>query len=64
METQLKPWDISVALLVREAGGRVTDLDQGVYDSSSGRILAANGLVHEELAEVHCKHQRLAGGVS
>ena len=51
-EMKLKPWDICAgALLVTEAGGRVTDLDGGPFDSRSGRILASNGLVHEELVE-------------
>ena len=52
-ETQLKPWDICAgALLVREAGGRVSDLDGGPFDSRSGRILASNGHIHHELGQV------------
>ena len=52
-EMKLKPWDICAgSLLVTEAGGRVTDLDGGPFDARSGRILASNGLVHEELLEL------------
>ena len=52
-EFKLKPWDVSAgALLVREAGGRVTDLDGGPFDSRSGRILATNGRFHDELARL------------
>lgn len=51
-EMKLQPWDICAgALLVTEAGGRVTDLDGGPFDARSGRILASNGLVHDELVE-------------
>ena len=52
-EMKLKPWDICAgALLVTEAGGRVTDLDGAPFDARSGRILASNGLVHDELMGV------------
>ena len=51
-EMKLKPWDTCAgSLLVTEAGGRVTDLDGSPFDSRSGRILATNGLVHDELLE-------------
>jgi len=52
-EFKLRPWDISAgAMLVLEAGGRVTLPDGGPYRSSTGDILASNGLVHDELAAV------------
>ncbi len=51
-EMKLKPWDTCAgALLVTEAGGRVTDLDGAPFDACSGRILASNGLVHDELVD-------------
>ena len=52
-EMKLKPWDICAgALLVTEAGGRVTDLAGAPFDSRSGNILASNGLVHQELVDL------------
>lgn len=52
-EYKLQPWDISAgALLVLEAGGRVTLPDGSPYRSTDGNILASNGWVHDELAAV------------
>ncbi|HSI05451.1 MAG: inositol monophosphatase family protein [Myxococcota bacterium] len=47
-EYGLKPWDLSAgALLVVEAGGKVTDLAGGVKDpSQGGEVIASNGLTH------------------
>ena len=43
----LKPWDVAAgALLVREAGGVVSDFDGGPLGLRSGRFLATNGRVH------------------
>jgi len=50
-ELKLKPWDVAAGvLLVREAGGRVTTFDGTEYDIFNHRILASNGLIHEEMA--------------
>jgi myo-inositol-1(or 4)-monophosphatase len=46
-------WDVAAgALIVREAGGMISDFDgtQGWWES--GDIVASNGLIHEELIEV------------
>ena len=52
-EHGLNAWDIAAGvLLVREAGGLVTDLDGGPFDLRSGRILATNGLVHDAMRQV------------
>lgn len=49
-ERFLKPWDLAAgALLVTEAGGRVTDLDGGRCDFRDGWMVASNGRVHDEL---------------
>jgi myo-inositol-1(or 4)-monophosphatase len=49
-EEALNPWDIAAGvLLVREAGGVVTDLDGSPFDLRSGRILATNGALHDEM---------------
>jgi myo-inositol-1(or 4)-monophosphatase len=52
-EQGLHPWDIAAGvLLVREAGGRVTDLGGGDLDLRSGRILATNGVIHDEMTRL------------
>jgi myo-inositol-1(or 4)-monophosphatase len=51
-ESKLKPWDTAAgALIVAEAGGRVTDFDGSAYAPDAGRILASNGLIHEAMME-------------
>jgi myo-inositol-1(or 4)-monophosphatase len=51
-ETGLKPWDIAAGiLLVREAGGMVTELTGGDKMMESGSILAANPALHGPLSE-------------
>ena len=49
-ERGLGPWDIAAAaLIVEEAGGRVSDLDGGPFVLRTGRLLASNGRVHDEM---------------
>lgn len=49
-EADIEAWDLSAgALLVEEAGGRVTDLTGGPFVSDTGRALATNGAIHEEM---------------
>jgi myo-inositol-1(or 4)-monophosphatase len=49
-ERNLSPWDIAAGLvLVREAGGFVTDLDRGDAPWTSGDIVAGNDAIHGEL---------------
>ncbi len=51
-ELQLMPWDMAAAtLLIREAGGRVTDLRGNEAGITRGPIVASNGLLHEWLLE-------------
>ena len=46
-ESRLNPWDLSAgALLVQEAGGRVSALDGSSFSSASGAALATNGHIH------------------
>lgn len=57
-ERGLQPWDMAAgALLIEEAGGRVTDYTEGPVDFYSGRILATNGNLHalisQELLTLH-----------
>jgi len=52
-EIKLKPWDMAAgALLVAEAGGRVTGLDGGAFVLDTPGIVATNGLVHEAMLGV------------
>ncbi|QEM66861.1 inositol monophosphatase [Geobacter sp. FeAm09] len=49
-ELKLKPWDVAAGvLLVREAGGTVTTFDGSAYDVFNDRILATNGLIHDDM---------------
>lgn len=52
-ETALKAWDVmGGALIVEEAGGRVTGLDGSPWDAHRGHVLATNGHVHDEMLAV------------
>ncbi|MEI7025897.1 inositol monophosphatase family protein [Paenibacillus sp. y28] len=49
-EMNLNSWDIAAgALLIQEAGGRVTDIDGKPFDLSVRHIVAANKHIHDEL---------------
>lgn len=52
-EFDLHPWDVAAGtLLVREAGGEVTQADGSPSDLAAPSILATNGLVHAQMREV------------
>jgi myo-inositol-1(or 4)-monophosphatase len=52
-ERKLKPWDIAAGiLLVREAGGVVSDLDGRDNMMDCGHILAANDALHKQLLDL------------
>ncbi len=52
-ERDLKPWDIAAgALLVAEAGGRVTKMDGSPFSSRGGEVLATNGRIHEAMLDI------------
>jgi myo-inositol-1(or 4)-monophosphatase len=52
-ETGLQPWDMAAGIvLVREAGGFVSDLDGGPSMMASGDILAANDSLHDALGRL------------
>jgi len=49
----IKPWDVAAgALLVREAGGKVSDFEGNEWDLEKHDILATNGKVHERLLKI------------
>jgi myo-inositol-1(or 4)-monophosphatase len=52
-EMRLKPWDVAAgALLVQEAGGRVTDFAGGANYLSGEFVVASNRAVHDEMLRV------------
>ncbi|HWO22781.1 MAG TPA: inositol monophosphatase family protein [Kofleriaceae bacterium] len=49
-ERMLRAWDlVAGAVIVREAGGTVTDTRGGTFDPHRGEVVATNGAIHEEL---------------
>ncbi len=52
-ELKLQPWDVaSGSLIVREAGGVITDISGGGFDIYKPEIVASNGLIHGQMLEV------------
>ena len=52
-EQHLKPWDVSAgALIVAEAGGRVTGMDGAPFDPGAAHLVASNGHVHDGMLAV------------
>jgi myo-inositol-1(or 4)-monophosphatase len=66
-EVRLNPWDMSAgALIVEEAGGRVSNLAGGSFSSRAGEIIASNGHIHDAMVETvrSTSAQRRSGGAS
>lgn len=62
-ELKLKPWDVAAGvLLIREAGGVVTTFDGSSYDVFNGRIVASNGLIHDEMVTMLDSAPAACGG--
>ncbi|MBI5048126.1 MAG: inositol monophosphatase [Deltaproteobacteria bacterium] len=52
-ELKLKPWDTAAAtLIIKEAGGTVTDFAGKPFSLYTGETLASNGLIHNEMIKV------------
>lgn len=52
-ELRVGPWDVAAgALIVEEAGGRVTNLEGGRLDRERPEIVASNGRIHDEMLRV------------
>src|SRR5690606_13041375 len=52
-EHRLQPWDSAAGFLIVEAaGGKLTDFDGNPYSPYQHRILATNGLIHEQMLKV------------
>lgn len=60
-EIMLNPWDVAAgAILVEEAGGKVTQFNRDRFNINDETILATNGIIHEELSELlsTCRHYK------
>jgi myo-inositol-1(or 4)-monophosphatase len=58
-ERDLKPWDIAAgALIVAEAGGRITNMDGKPFASRGRDVLATNGLLHDDMLAVIAEFRR------
>jgi myo-inositol-1(or 4)-monophosphatase len=52
-ERALHPWDlVAGAAVVEGAGGRATELDGSPFVGTTGRVLASNGLIHDQMIRV------------
>lgn len=52
-EQHLKPWDVAAgALIVEEAGGRITGMDGSPFDPAAAHLVASNGHVHTQMLDV------------
>jgi myo-inositol-1(or 4)-monophosphatase len=52
-ERDLKPWDSgAAALMVHEAGGRLSDWQGRAWHPWTDHLIASNGLIHDELIDV------------
>jgi myo-inositol-1(or 4)-monophosphatase len=52
-ELSLNPWDMAAgALIVSEAGGRITDFQGNQFSSYKPEVIASNGLIHDRMIEV------------
>lgn len=52
-EPNLKPWDKAAgALIIAEAGGKLSSYDGGGFDLYGDEIVASNGLIHGEIIEI------------
>ena len=50
-EHRVQPWDLAAgALIVTEAGGRVSRTDGTAFDVEGGQVLSSNGAVHDAIA--------------
>ena len=49
-ELKLNPWDVAAGtLIVKEAGGKITDFQGTEFNINGSEILASNGLIHRQL---------------
>ena len=52
-EQHLKPWDVCAgALIVEEAGGRITGTDGSPFETAAAHLVASNGRIHDAMLTV------------
>ncbi len=52
-EVNLCPWDTAAgSLMVKEAGGKITDFTGNPFNHYEGETLATNGLIHQEMLTI------------
>jgi len=52
-EMRLRPWDLAGGtLIVGEAGGRVSNFQNGRFRIDSGEVQATNGLIHDQMVSI------------
>ncbi len=52
-ESDLKPWDIAGgALILQEAGGRITTYDGGRFSSRGRQVVASNTVLHDQMIAI------------
>jgi len=52
-EMKLSPWDVAAgALMVSEAGGRLSDFSGGPFRIDGRQVIASNGRIHEQMIAV------------
>jgi myo-inositol-1(or 4)-monophosphatase len=52
-EHKLNAWDSAAGfLMVQEAGGKITDFNGNPYSIYQPRLLATNGIIHDEMLQV------------
>jgi myo-inositol-1(or 4)-monophosphatase len=60
-ELKLKPWDTAAgALIVKEAGGRLSDFAGKSFSIWGNETLASNGLIHDEMMRITAATSRSA----
>lgn len=58
-ERGLAPWDVAAgALLVEEAGGRISNLSGQPFSSRGREVLATNAAIHEQMLEIIAHHEQ------
>ncbi len=63
-EMKLNPWDIAAgALIIEEAGGRVSGISGKKFHCYDGDIVASNGIIHKKMVEVLKRPSRKASSV-
>ena len=52
-ELKLKPWDVAAgALILKEAGGQISDFNNGEYSIFGLETLGTNGLIHQQMIDI------------